>query len=189
MLFPVRRVRLVVTAFLLGPLLTGASIALVLFAVDPSILSDFLPQSILFRALAAFVGVVGSLTFGLFTAVGMRLALRSGMGLVIDADGFTDSSSFLAAGRVPWDEVTAWHIHEMQGQQNLCVVVADDQAVLDRMGRVARLFSRGNVKLVGTPVCIGLNNLAGTPQEILDSFEELSQGRGAHDADGREQNR
>jgi hypothetical protein len=181
-LYQARRARLVVIAFLLSPLMTGAAVVLGLFAVDPSILSGFLPQSILFRALCASISIVGSLVFGLFTVAGIRLALRSDVGLVIDADGFTDSSSFTAAGRVRWDEVSGWHIYEMQGQRNLCVAVTDVEAVLARMGPVARLVSRGNVKLVGTPVCIGLNTLSGTPQEILGSFGELSQGRGAHEA-------
>ncbi|MEU4384161.1 STM3941 family protein [Promicromonospora sp. NPDC023805] len=181
-LYKARRVRLVVIAFLLCPLMTGAAVVLGLFAVDPSILSGFLPQSILYRALCAIIGIAGSLVFGLFTVAGILMALRSDVGLVIDADGFTDSSSFTAAGRVRWDEVTGWHINEMQGQRILCVAVTDVQAVLDRMGPVTRLFGRGNVKLVGTPVCIGLSNLSGTPQEILGSFGELSQGRGAHEA-------
>jgi hypothetical protein len=180
--YKARRVQLVVIAFLLCPLMTGGAVVLGLLAVDPSILSGFLPQSILFRALCASISIVGSLVFGLFTVAWIWLALRSDMGLVIDADGFTDSSSFIAAGRVRWDEVTGWHIYEVLGQRSLCVAVTDVQTVLDRMGPVARLLSRGNVELVGTPVCIGLNNLSGTPQEILGSFGELSQGRGAHEA-------
>lgn len=51
------------------------------------------------------------------------------------------------------------------------MVVQDPESVLERMGPVARLISRGNVKLVGTPLCIGLNNLGGT-EVVLPAFEQ-----------------
>ncbi len=150
---------------LVGALLVVAGIA-------PTALGDVLPDGPLFRIVAVVVGIAGTGFFGLSTVVGMRLAFRADTGLIVDADGFTDTSSYIAAGHVPWNQVTGWNFQEIQGQKNLCILVADNQAVLDRMGPLARLFSRGNIKLVGSPVCIGLNNLSGTPEAIIAAFQE-----------------
>ncbi|MEV0949483.1 STM3941 family protein [Promicromonospora sp. NPDC050249] len=171
--FEVSRGRLLLIGLVLGPLMTGAGVLILTAALNPAAVQWLAPASPLVWLLYLVIGGVGTAFFGFATVVGWLTLLRKpGAGLVVDADGFTDTSSGIAAGRTTWDQVTGWHLQHVQRQVNLCVMVQDPDSVLARMGPIKRLMSRGNVKLVGTPVCIGLTNLRGGPEPVLAAFEE-----------------
>ncbi|MGW2090688.1 STM3941 family protein [Promicromonospora sukumoe] len=169
--FHVSRARILLVGLVLGPLMTAAAGLVLVAAVVPAAVPWLAPPSPLLWLLYVVAGVAGTTFFGFMTVAWLMLLRGPGPRLVVDAEGFTDTSSALGSGRTTWDQVVGWHLHHAQRQTNLCVVVQDPEAVLGRMGPVARLISRGNVKLVGTPLCIGLNNLGGA-EVVLPVFEQ-----------------
>jgi hypothetical protein len=170
--FEVSRGRALLTGLVLGPLMTGGSVLILTAAVNPAAVEWLAPGSALTWLLYLVIGGVGTAFFGVATVGWLTLLRKPGPRLVVDAEGFTDTSSGVASGRTTWDQVTGWHLQHVQRQVNLCVTVQDPDSVLARMGPVKRLLSRANVKLVGTPVCIGLTNLRGGPEPVLAAFEQ-----------------
>ena len=168
--FEVSRARILLMGLVLGPFMTTAGVLLVIAAVFPNALPLLTPMTPFLWFVYLVAGVAGAAFFGYCTVLLLTLLRRPTGGLVVDAGGFTDTSSALASGRTTWDQVIGWHLHRVQQQTNVCVVVKDPEAVLARMRPGARMLSRGNIKLVGTPVCIGLNNLRGT-EPVVDAFE------------------
>lgn len=155
--------------------LTTVSVLLAVIAAGPQApgpLQLFAGTSIFERTLLLVIGTVGGLTFGLFAVLSFLMLVRRNASLVVDSAGFTDTSSMIGAGRVGWEQVTGWHV---SAGTNLCVLVADPGSILSRMSPFQRLISRGNVKLVGTPVCIGLSNVSGEPDQVLNAFTEHHQ--------------
>lgn len=170
--FEVSRGRVLLIGLVLGPVMTGGSVLILTAAVNPAAVEWLAPGSVLTWLLYLVIGGVGTAFFGFATVGWLTLLRKPGPRLVVDAEGFTDTSSGVAAGRTGWDQVTGWHLQHVQRQVNLCVMVQDPDSVLARMGPLKRLMSRGNVKLVGTPVCIGLTNFRGGPEPVLAAFEQ-----------------
>lgn len=127
---------------------------------------------------AAFVaGTLAIAFFGLcavIASVALVRQLRGGGGLVFDADGFTDRSSVVAAGRVAWSEVSGLHVWSYGRTRTLCVDVHDAGAVLARQKQPRRTLMERNIRLVGTPVTISPVNLAGDFEELCRTFERFS---------------
>ncbi|GAA4704230.1 hypothetical protein APR04_000644 [Promicromonospora umidemergens] len=170
--FEVSRTRILLIGLVAGPLMTAASVLIVIAALNPTAVRWLAPISPLLWLLYMVVGVVGAAFFGYGTVLCLTFLRKPGAGLVVDTEGFTDTSSGVATGRTTWDQVTGWHLHQVQKQTSLCVVVKDPEPVLAAMRPVARLMSRGNIKLVGTPVCIGLTGLRGGPEPVIAAFEQ-----------------
>ncbi|WP_036965734.1 STM3941 family protein [Promicromonospora kroppenstedtii] len=170
--FKVSRARILLMGLVLGPLMTTAGVLLLLAALFPDALPLLTPMSPFLWFLYLVAGVAGTTFFGYCTVLWLTFLLKPTAGLVIDAEGFTDTSSALASGRTTWDQVLGWHLHRVQQQTNLCVVVQDPAVVLARLGPVARFLSRGNIKLIGTPVCIGLNSLRGRNELVVEAFQQ-----------------
>ncbi|MFE7507350.1 STM3941 family protein [Promicromonospora sp. NPDC057488] len=170
--FEVSRARVLLMGLAVGPFMTTVGVLLVIAALFPDALPLLTPMSPFLWFLYLTAGGAGATFFGYCTVLWLAFLLKPAAGLVIDAEGFTDTSSALASGRTTWDQVIGWHLHRVQQQTNFCVVVKDPEAVLARMRPVARALSRGNIKLVGTPVCIGLNNLRGRNERVVDAFEQ-----------------
>lgn len=180
--FHVSRARILVIGLALGPLMTAASALLVIAAVV-----GWLPLGLpLLWLFCVVVGAAGAVFFGYATVAWLSFLRRSGACLVIDSEGFTDTSSAVAAGRTTWDQVTGWHLHQIQGQTSLCVMVKDPESVLARLRPVARLFAQGNAKLVGTPVCIALNGLRGGAELVITAFERHYDQWSRHNGGNRE---
>lgn len=170
--FEVPRARILLIGLVLGPLMTAAGVLLVTAAAFPTAVPWLAPTSPVLWFVYMLAGVAAAMFFGYATVAWLKLLREPGPRLVIDADGFTDTSSAAATGRTTWDQVVGWNLHHVQRQITLCVVVKEPVSVLARMGPVARILSRGNLKLVGTPVCVGLNNLRGGAESVVPAFEQ-----------------
>jgi hypothetical protein len=198
---PARRVLIALgaTAFVVlgGLLALGSGPEIGAVSVVVSTLSTWL---VLRRALGFFVvlaGVlglvthfggrpaVGAVVVGLFALSGVltvRSALSRAPALVVDHTGITDRTSALAAGFVPWSEVTGLSTWSHEGQTVVVVGVADPEAVLARVGPVARRLMRVNTGLC--PVTLATTALplsAGQLVEEMAAFAPTAPpGRAAH---------
>ena len=119
---------------------------------------------------AVVAGVLGIVVFGFFAVLAVRLILRDGPALVIDTKGITDRSSALAAGFVPWHQVTGLGTWEHRGQRVVCVAVADPAPVLAQAGPLARTAMKANIRLTGTPVTIATAALPFTADQLIQEL-------------------
>lgn len=113
------------------------------------------------------VGVVTILVFGLFGALWVRQMASQRPALVVDTRGITDHASAIGAGFVPWGEIVGLGTWSSNGQTIVTVGVADPAAVLARVGPVARIPMRANVRLCGSPVTLPTNALPFTADELI----------------------
>jgi hypothetical protein len=112
------------------------------------------------------VGVAGILFFGLCGAYALFKLFDPRPGLIIDANGITDNSSAVAAGRIPWADVTDVRAWGTSGQWFLVIDVIDPQKYIKRAGLLLRWLVAANSKFTGSPIAISSVGLS------VD-FEEL----------------
>ena len=117
------------------------------------------------------VGVLGTVTFGVFLVLWVRMALRGG-GLVIDDEGLDDHSSATAVGRVPWADVVGVAERADLGSPIVVVTVRNPHAYLTRVGRLGRAAARANLALVGSPVTLTSTGLRTDHARLLRTLED-----------------
>lgn len=87
-------------------------------------------------------------------AYAIRKAFDRRPGLVLDAAGLTDNSSAVAAGFIPWSEVTGIGVVEIQRQKLLVVTVVDPARYVERGNALQRALNRANAAMCGSPIVI-----------------------------------
>ena len=129
---------------------------------DPGIL---LTLPILAIILGSFI-----LLIGLFIgALSFRKILRNGPGLIIDNSGFTDYSSSLTAGHIPWTEVKALKVITVSRYKLkfIAVILKDPNACLERQqNALKRKAMLMNLRKYGSPIQL-------TDGSLQCSFDEL----------------
>lgn len=80
-------------------------------------------------------------------------------GLVLNAEGLVDNSSAVAAGFIPWSEVTGVGTFQVSSQRMLVISVADPGKYIERGGAVKRSLNRANANMCGSPIVISSNAL------------------------------
>jgi hypothetical protein len=106
----------------------------------------------------------------LFGVLGVAFSFRKLFdrrpGLVLSAEGITDNSSGVAAGLIPWSDITGFDVYQMQKQKFLVILVEDAEKYILRGNPLQRTLHRANLRMVGSPVSISSNTLK-------INFEEL----------------
>jgi hypothetical protein len=147
------RMKLVMTTA--GALLFVAAGAWFFLAPDDSGLFRRFPDPWVGRA----IGAVAFL-FGVAGAVyGVRKAFDRKPGLVLTAAGLVDNSSAVAAGFIPWSEITGLGLFQFRRQRMLIVHVADPEKYIARGNALKRMLNRANTGMVGSPIAISSNAL------------------------------
>ncbi|WP_156971302.1 STM3941 family protein [Knoellia sinensis] len=113
----------------------------------------------IWRAESPVIGILGLVTFGVFGAYILHALFRSGPGLVVDDEGFTDQSSAGAVGRVLWADVTELGTWSHQGANVLVVGLRNPEDYVARLSAVSRRYARVNLSMMGTPVTIASTGL------------------------------
>lgn len=127
--------------------------------------------------LPVIVVIVGVLTLLVGFLVGtlyFRQIIKNGPGLIIDNTGFTDYSSGLAAGYIPWTDVKAIRIITLPKykQKFIAVILKDPDAYLDRQpNALKRKFMTMNLRKYGSPVQLTGNSLQCTVDELLHHLQ------------------
>jgi len=103
-------------------------------------------------AAAALCGVAG-------VVYGVRKLFDKRPGLILSAEGLVDNSSGVAAGFIPWSEITGVGIFQMQRQRMLILSVADPEKYIARGNPLQRMLNRANTGMVGSPIAISSNAL------------------------------
>lgn len=113
------------------------------------------------------IGVIVILFFGFCGVVGIRKLFDKKPGLILNAAGIHDNSSGIAAGFVPWSEITGFSIFEMQNQKTLVINAIEPQRYIMAGGAFKRMLNKMNYKMCGSPVVISVNSLKVGFDELL----------------------
>jgi hypothetical protein len=114
-----------------------------------------------------WIGVAGVVFFGACCLFGLYKLFDREPGLILDADGFTDNASAVAAGFVPWTDVTDVQTHRIAQQPMLIVVVADPQRYMRKQNLLQQIATRTSLATFGSPIGISASALK-------IGFDELS---------------
>jgi hypothetical protein len=113
------------------------------------------------------VAVAGASFFGLCGVYGCYKLFDTRPGLIIDDGGIVDNSSAVAAGRIPWNEVSGLKISEIAGQRFLVIEVINPQKYVEQGGFLMRMLNSANTKLTGSPINISSNSLSMDFDELV----------------------
>lgn len=116
------------------------------------------------------LGAVAILFFGGCALYGAAKAFDRRPGLVLRPDGFVDNSSAVAAGFIPWREVTGLGIFEFNRQRMLVVQVAEPEKYAARGNALKRALNQANTRMCGSPVVISSNALRIPFDELHGEF-------------------
>ncbi len=93
---------------------------------------------------ARFIGAVGLAFFLPCLVYSLFRATRGGAALVVTREGFTDRSSAVGVGFVPWNNVADIDVVEIAGQRMVALTLGDPAAVLAEAPPVKRWVLRAN---------------------------------------------
>lgn len=105
------------------------------------------------------LGIVAMLFGAAGVAWGIAKSRDRKPGLVLNAEGMVDNSSAVAAGFIPWSEVTGVETFQISSQRMLVIRVADPAKYIERGGAVKRSLNRANASMCGSPIVISSNAL------------------------------
>ncbi|MES2789705.1 MAG: STM3941 family protein [Planctomycetota bacterium] len=106
--------------------------------------------------------VAGVFCAGFFGLCGLCSCLKlfdRRPGLIIDREGLVDNSSGIAAGRIPWNEITGIRLSCIERQEFLTIDTVDPQKYIRRGTFFHRMLNVGNNALVGGPINISSHSL------------------------------
>ncbi|MCH8622344.1 STM3941 family protein [Undibacterium sp. TS12] len=115
------------------------------------------------------IGWAGLVFFGLCGFAGLLKIIDRKPGLVLSQAGIHDNSSYLAAGLIPWSDITGLSVFEVSGQRVMVVNVRDPERYISLGSLPKRALKRINHRLCGSPVGIASNSLKLGFEELLDT--------------------
>lgn len=119
-----------------------------------------------------YTGLVGMAFFSLTGIVGIRKIFDKRPGLVLNSAGIIDNSSGLAAGFIPWSEITGAAIYEVRRQKMLIIKVRNPEEFIQRGNIFQQAMVRMGSKMSGSPIAITSNTLQINFPELLSRFEQ-----------------
>lgn len=117
-------------------------------------------------------GLAAVLFFGVCAVAGIRKLYDRKPGLVFSREGMLDNASSVAAGFVPWQEITGAEMLKIERTRILVVKVADPQKYVERGGKWKRMLLQTNLKLYGSPIQIPATALQIDFDELVKLFTE-----------------
>lgn len=163
---PLSKVKLIFFQLLaLGMVGLGASI----FTLSPEELINQRGQdetALMYSMAAILILLCGSAGVVCF----MKL-LDTAPGLILTTTGFTDNSSSMPAGFVPWEEVTELKEFRFNRQKIVSIHIKNPETHLRRGNFLQRLTNRAVSKASGTPINISANSLKTSYNGLVSDFE------------------
>jgi hypothetical protein len=135
--------------------------------------------------LAYGVGLAAVVFGGLTGLYGVRKMFDKRPGLVLNSAGLVDNASGVAAGFIPWSDVTGARVHEIHNQKMLVINLRDPRKYLDRGGALKRALHKASYKMGSGPVSISSVSLKMDFPELVSLFERYLRKYGGAPA-GRE---
>jgi len=131
------------------------------------------------------IGLLGLVLFGPITVAILLRAIRNRPVLIMDADGFTDHGSLIAAGYVPWAEVQLIEQRRFGRRLFVAVTVTDPAALRARQPAWRRLLHRvngrttaGDIFIPDTVLPMSTTELARTMRRLHHAAQRRANSRG-----------
>jgi len=121
--------------------------------------------------MAQLIGAISILFFGAASFYILFRLVKPKPAVILRDDGIIDQASGLAAGFIPWSEITSVHIATMHYQRFLCLVPSHPDLVLAQQSAAKRALMQANIGLVGTPVAIPMDYLNMPGDQLLAEVE------------------
>lgn len=125
-------------------------------------------------------GIASMVFFGLTGGFGIWKLFDTKPGFVLSTAGLVDNSSGVAAGFIPWSEVTGFSVFTVVNQKTLIVKVRNPAQYVEAGNPVKRALNRANFKLCGSPIAITSNTLTIGFSELLDICNQYHAKYGNH---------
>ena len=105
-------------------------------------------------------GIISILFFGFCAMIISRKVSDTSPGMIINEKGFTDNSSGVGAGYVPWADVVRLQERNVVNQTFLMVIVKNPEEYINREQSFFKQKAMAmNNKLYGSPISISANTL------------------------------
>lgn len=121
------------------------------------------------------VGIACIVFSGLCSILAVRKFFDKRPGLVLNSTGIIDNSSGIAAGFIPWSEITGAEIYKFQRQKMLIVKVRNPEEFIQRGNLLKRITVRMSHKMCGSPIGITANTLNINFDKLLSLFTQYQQ--------------
>jgi hypothetical protein len=121
------------------------------------------------------VGILGALVFGICAVWWAVKMFDTKPGLILEYEGFTDNSSPISPGFVPWSDVTGLSVFKIKNTRSLVITVSDPDRYIKRGNAFRRALIRSNVSTCGSPIRIASNDLTVNFDELFRVFESYWQ--------------
>lgn len=106
------------------------------------------------------VGLACIIFFGICAFFYAKMLSDVKPGLIIDAEGITDHSSGVAAGRIPWEDIGQIKTAKVFGQSFVMLIAKDPLKYIDReKSLIKKKTMQMNYKSYGSPLAISANSL------------------------------
>jgi hypothetical protein len=133
------------------------------FVLSPSTFGHFEPR----KTLVFITGIASIVFFGACAFVILRKLPDSKPGLVLNEDGYADSSSGVAGGLVKWKDITGIRLLTISNQHLLMIHVRNPEEYIERVqGKFKKRMMKLNYKMYGSPLSLSASGLK-------CSFDEL----------------
>jgi hypothetical protein len=120
------------------------------------------------------IGGAGVLFFGGCAVYAVRKLFDRKPGLILNAAGLVDNSSAVAAGFIPWSEISGVSMLVLGRQRMVSVHLVNPERYASRGNAVKRALNRANMGLCGTPIVISSTVLAIPFDELLRTLESFT---------------
>ncbi len=120
----------------------------------------------------SWIGIVGLIFLVPMALIFIWAAFRGPL-LIITSEGFTDNSSAVAAGFIPWDMVSRMVLVGFNGQVSVSVYLKDPQAYVEKLPSFKKYVAEQHLAASYGPVNIHLMATALRPQDILARMIEF----------------
>jgi len=124
-------------------------------------------------------GLASVIFFGACGLYGFIKLFDKRPGLILDSSGVFDNASGVAAGFIPWSEVSGAGVYEVYGQKMLGIGVSDPQKYINRGGALKRALNKAGYRMTGNPVAVSSVALKIDFKELVSLFERYQRKYGA----------
>jgi hypothetical protein len=117
----------------------------------------------------ACIGIAGIVAAAIFVVRNLR---DTSPGFTIDDSGFTDHSSAVSAGFIPWTDVDGIDERSILGQHYIRVRVKEPEALIERQkGAFKRFMMRRNYRSFNAAISISASTLRCSFEELKDAMD------------------
>lgn len=156
-----RKILRSIVAVLLGLIMTFASLSILIF-------DDFFEVDDWIRAVSTF----GVAFFALCTFFIIKVRFKNRHVLVVNQEGFTDHSSTIALGFIPWSDVEEMHTTKVGDVTFIEVAIRNEERYLEKLKGWQRKAIDINRGMGQQAVLINLTFTGYDPKEVLDVMQE-----------------